>query len=330
MKIVESSNNNNFTKNFNFFNTLKSIFKLKQVVLFLVLIIACSVLAWKSPVFFSGRNIGVLLSQVSMMAIVAVGMTILLIVGEVDLSVGSQQAFIGVLTMQVLNFTHNLWFGIMIGISLGALIGLINAMLTLRLKIVSFIITLAMLFILRGLSYSTTSEAVQNYHKIEGFAKIGNGFLWLIPIPVILMIIVFATFYIILNNTTFGRQVYAIGGNIRASTICGIQVNMIKTICFIITGVLSSISAIILVSRMNSGQNNAGYGFEMQVAAIALLGGCVLGGGEGSLIGTIIAALLIGVINNGVVLLNINSSWQMVIIGIIIILSVIGSKRKSL
>ena len=325
----ELNKSGNRINNFKFINLLKSFFKIKQIGLFLMLAIVFSILAWRSPVFLSGRNAGVLLSQVSMMSIVAVGMTILLIVGEVDLSVGSQQAFIGVLTMQVLNFTNSLWLGIIVGISIGAAIGLVNALLTLRLKIISLIITLAMFFILRGLSYSTTSEAVQNFHKIEGFAKIGNGFIWLIPIPVILMIIVFIVFYIILNHTSFGRQVYAIGGNVRAASICGIWVNKVKTICFVITGALSSISAIILVSRMNSGQNNAGYGFEMEVIAIALLGGCVLGGGEGSLIGTMVAALLIGIINNGVILLNINSSWQMVIIGIIIILSVIGSKRKS-
>ena len=318
--------NNSLNQRFQLNKVLKNIFGIKEIGLVFILILVCSLLTWRSPVFLSGRNIGVLLSQVSMMAIVAFGMTILLIVGEVDLSVGSQQAFIGVLTMQILNLTSNLWLGILAGLSIGLLIGLINAILVNKLKIVSFVITLAMMFILRGLSYSTTREAVQNFHNIKGFAKIGNGFIWFIPIPVLIMVIVFVIFYLLLSYTTFGRQVYAIGGNTRTAFICGIKVNTIKAICFIITAVLSSLSAIILISRMNSGQNNAGYGFEMQVVAIALLGGCTLEGGSGSLLGTLLAAMLIGVINNGVVLLGIDSSWQMVIIGVVILFSIIDKR----
>jgi ribose/xylose/arabinose/galactoside ABC-type transport system permease subunit len=312
-------------------NLLKSLIRFKQFGLVILLVLVFSLLAWKSPVFLSTRNISVLLSQISMMAITAVGMTILLASGEVDLSVGSQQAFIGVLTMQALNLTNNLWVGIIIGISLGLLIGFINSVLVNELRVVSFIITLAMMFILRGLSYSTTRAAVQNLHKLEGFYNIGNGFLWIIPIPIIIMTIVFVIFYLLFNHTVFGGQVFAVGGNEQAASICGIRVKKIKTIGFLIVGALSSLSAIILISRMNSGQNNAGFGFEMQVIAATLLGGCTLGGGEGNLIGTMLAVLLIGVVGNGVVLLNLDSSWSMVFVGILILLSVIiDSQRKML
>ena len=312
-------------------NLMKSFIRFKQLGLVILLILVFALLIWKSPVFLSARNISVLLSQISMMAITAVGMTILLTSGEVDLSVGSQQAFIGVLTMQVLNLTKNLWVGIIIGISIGLLIGFINAILVNGLKVVSFIITLAMMFILRGLSYSTTRAAVQNSHKLEGFYNVGNGFLGVIPIPIIIMIIVFVAFYLLFNHTVFGGQLFAVGGNVEAALICGIQVKKIKTISFIIVGFLSSISAIILISRMNSGQNNAGFGFEMQVVAAALLGGCTLGGGEGNLIGTMLSVLLIGVVNNGVVLLNLDSSWSMVFVGVLILLSImIESQREKL
>ena len=325
---------NNVPNNYDFNNQiyskkslLKSFIRFKQFGLVILLVLVFSLLAWKSPVFLSTRNISVLLSQISMMAITAAGMTMLLAGGEVDLSVGSQQAFIGVLTMQALNLTNNLCVGIIIGISIGLLIGYINALLVNGLKVVSFVITLAMMFILRGLSYSTTRAAVQNFHKLEGFYNIGNGFLWIIPIPIIIMIIVFVIFYLLFNHTVFGAQVFAIGGNVQAASICGIRVKKVKTIGFLIVGFLSSISAIILISRMNSGQNNAGFGFEMQVIAAALLGGCTLGGGEGNLIGTMLAVLLIGVVNNGVVLLNLDSSWSMVFVGVLILLSIIIDSR---
>ena len=310
---------------------LKSFIRFKQFGLVILLVIVFSLLAWKSPVFLSIRNISVLLSQVSMMAITAIGMTILLTSGEVDLSVGSQQAFIGVLTMQALNLTNNLWLGIIIGISIGLLIGYINAILVNNLNVISFVITLAMMFILRGLSYSTTRAAVQNFHKLEGFYNIGNGFLWIIPIPIIIMILVFVIFYLLFNHTVFGAQVFAVGSNVQAASICGIRVKKVKTIGFLIVGFLSSISAIILISRMNSGQNNAGFGFEMQVIAAALLGGCTLSGGEGNLVGTMLAVLLIGIVNNGVVLLNLDSSWSMIFVGILILLSIIiKSQREKL
>lgn len=307
---------------------LKSFIKFKQLGLIILIFIMIVLLSWKSPVFLSVRNISVLLSQISMMAITAVGMTILLASGEVDLSVGSQQAFIGVITMQVLNLTNNLWLGILVGVSLGLLIGLINSVLVIKLKVISFIITLSMMFILRGLSYSTTKAAVQNSHKLEGFYNIGNGFLWFIPIPVVIMIVVFVIFYFIVNYSVYGAQVFAVGGNINTSIVSGIQVNKIKTISFLITGFLSSLSAIILISRMNSGQNNAGFGFEFKVIAAALLGGCTLGGGEGSLVGTILAVLLIGVADNGVVLLDLDSAWSMVFIGTLILLSIILVRQR--
>ena len=323
--MTESELNKN---NFQSTSLLSSFIRFKQLGLVILVIIVFSLLAFKSPVFLSARNIGVLFSQISMMAIVSIGMTILLTSGEVDLSVGSQQAFIGVLTMQALNLTNNLWLGIIAGISLGLLIGLINAVLVNKLKVVSLIITLAMMFILRGLSYSTTKAAVQNSHKLEGFYNIGNGFLGFVPIPIVIMIAVFIIFYLLFYHSVFGAQVFATGGNMQTATICGIQVNKIKTISFLIVGFLSSLSAIILISRMNSGQNNAGFGFEFKVIAAALLGGCTLGGGVGSLVGTILAVLLIGLVENGVVLLNLDSAWSMVFIGGLIILSITLDEQR--
>ena len=142
------------------------------------------------------------------------------------------------------------------------------------------------------------------------------------------MIVIFIVFYLVLNRTTLGRYVYVTGGNQRAAVLAGVRVNTVKTLCFVLTSVLAALSAIILISRMNSGQNNAGVGFEMQVVGAVLLGGTSLAGGQGSIIGTLLAVLLLGTLNNGIILLGINSSWQMASNGMLIILAVWLDARR--
>jgi ribose transport system permease protein len=313
-------------------NVLKSagswLFQTQEGILLLIVLGLCVMLTIQSPVFLTGRNIGVLLSQISMTAIAAVGMTALIIVGEVDLSVGSLQAFIGVVTMQFLNQTGNLPIALALGLGLGALIGLINGLLTLGLGISSFIVTLGMLGILRGLSYASTSAAVQNTSNLPAFSEIGNGFIGFIPWPVAIMVFIFLIFYLLLNRTTLGRYIYATGGNRTAARLAGLQVNKLKLLCFVLASTLASLSAIILISRLNSGQNNAGFGFELQVVGAVLLGGTSLEGGRGSLTGTFLAVLLLGVLNNGIVLVNINSSWQTAMNGLVILLAIFLDARR--
>lgn len=300
----------------------------QEGILLLIIIVLGLFLSLKSPVFMTGRNIGVLLSVVSMTAISAYAMTMLMISGEVDLSVGSLQAVVGVVVMLVLNATHNLALGIVVGLAIGAVVGLLNAAATLGLQINSLIVTLAMLNILRGLGYLITQAAVQNFHKMVSFNKLGNGFLGFIPNPVIYMLVIFVVMLLIMSRTTFGRYVYAVGGNPRAAALSGIRTKSIKTIAFVTTGVAASISGIILLSRMNSGQNNAGFGFEMQVVAAALLGGTGLGGGAGSLVGTFLAVLLLAILNNGIILLGIHSNWQMIMNGLLILLAIFLDARR--
>lgn len=300
----------------------------QEGILLLCVITIFLVLGFTSPVFLTQRNIGVLLSQISMTAIAAFGMTALVISGEVDLSIGSMQAFIGVLTMQMLNRTESLPLGIALGLGAGVLIGLINAGATLGLRITSFVVTLAMLSIVRGSAYISTNAAVQNAHKLPEFKALGNGFIGPIPWPVAIMAVIFVIFYLVLNRTTWGRYIYVTGGNQRAAVLAGVRVKLIKTLCFVLASVLASLSAIILISRMNSGQNNAGVGFELQVVGAVLLGGTSLAGGQGSIIGTLLAVLLLGTLNNGIVLLGINSSWQMAVNGLLILLAVWLDARR--
>jgi ribose transport system permease protein len=304
----------------------------QEGVLLLIIIALCVFLTIRSPVFLTGRNIGVLFSVVSMTAITAYAMTMLMISGEVDLSVGSVQALVGVAAMIVLNQTHNLALGIVVGLVIGAAVGLVNAGATLGLNINSLIVTLAMLNIIRGLAYLTTQAAVQNFHKMPSFARLGNGFLDLgfahIPLPIVYMLVIFFVMLLIMTRTTFGRYVYAVGGNPRAAVLSGIRTRSIKTVAFVVTGMAAATSAIILLSRMNSGQNNAGFGFEMQVVAAALLGGTGLGGGAGSLVGTFLAVLLLAILNNGITLLRIHPNWSMIMNGLLILLAIFLDSRR--
>lgn len=306
---------------------LRRLFTSQEGVLFFIVAGLWLYLSARSDVFFTERNIGVMLSQVSMIAITGAGMTLLLIAREVDLSVGSMQAFTGVVAMQSLNSWNNLWLGILVALLVGAGVGAVNAGATLGLKINSFIVTLAMMQIVRGLAYTSTNAAVQNDHKIPDFRQVFNGALINIPIripnPVLIMIVIFIVFGLLLNRTTFGRSVYAIGGNPNAAALAGIPVNRIKAICFIITGTLAALSAFMLISRMNSGQNNAGFGFELQVIGSVLLGGASLAGGKGTLVGTLLAAVLLGTLNNGIVLLGYNSHWQTAVVGLMILFAVL-------
>ncbi len=308
-------------------NLLRRLFTSQEGVLFFIVAALWVYLDSRSDVFFTERNIGVMLSQVSMIAITGVGMTMLLIAREVDLSVGSLQAFAGVTAMQALNETSNFAVGVLAALFVGAVVGAFNAGATLGLKISSFIVTLAGMQIVRGLAYTSTNAAVQNEHKLNSFKQVFNGAFInepvRIPNPVLTMVIIFIVFGLILSRTTFGRSIYALGGNPEAATLSGIPVNRIKTICFIITGMLAALSAFMLIARMNSGQNNAGFGFELQVIGSVLLGGASLYGGKGTLIGTLLAAVLLGTVNNGIVLLGYNSNWQTAVVGLMILFAVL-------
>jgi len=306
---------------------LRRLFASQEGVLFFIVAGLWVYLSTQSEFFFTERNIGVMLSQVSMIAITGVGMTMLLIAREVDLSVGSLQAFAGVVAMQSLNSSTNLIVGLMVALLVGAAVGAVNAGATLGLRINSFIVTLATMQIVRGLAYTSTNAAVQNDHKLSSFGEIFNGATIENPIrvpnPVMFMVIIFIVFGLLLSRTTFGRSVYAIGGNPQAAALAGIAVNRIKAACFIITGMLAALSAFMLIARMNSGQNNAGFGFELEVIGSVLLGGASLAGGKGTLIGTLLAAVLLGTVNNGIVLLGYNSNWQTAVVGLMILLAVL-------
>ena len=300
-----------------------------EVILVAVLVIISAAISIGTPKFYSTQNILNILRDSSMAIIAGIGMTMLLITGEVDLSIGSLVAFVGVVTMDITNKTMNVPLGVLAGLGLGAAVGLINGLVRTKLKVSSLIGTIAMMMILRGGVYIYRIAAVQNYHNLHAFYGIGNGYLGFMPVPILIMIILYLAFLLVVNRTVMGRFLYATGGNYTAAKISGIKVDNLKIITFIMNSVLAAVSGIILVSRMNSGQPNAGVGFELSVIAGVILGGTSLGGGEGTLIGTLIGVLILRVINNGIIILRWNQDLQIVISGIVIIIAVfIDTKRK--
>ncbi|MGQ9616974.1 MAG: ABC transporter permease [Spirochaetota bacterium] len=300
-----------------------------EVILLAVLVAISAAISAGTSKFYSTTNFINILRDSSMAIIAGVGMTMLLITGEVDLSIGSLVAFVGVLTMDIINKTQSVFPGVLSGIGLGALVGLINGLVRTKLKVNSLIGTIAMMMILRGSVNLYSIAAIQNFHQKHSFFVIGNGYLGFMPVPILMMIIIYAIFFVILNRTVVGRYLYATGGNYIAAKISGIRVDNLKIMTFVINSVLAAVSGIILVSRMNSGQPNAGSGFELSVIAGVILGGTSLGGGEGTLIGTLIGVLILRIINNGIIILRWNQDLQIVISGLVIILAVyIDNKRK--
>jgi len=300
-----------------------------EIILVAVLIIISIAISIGTPKFYSTTNILNILRDSSMAIIAGIGMTMLLITGDVDLSIGSLVAFVGVVTMDIINKTMNVALGVLAGMGLGAVVGLINGIVRTKLKVNSLIGTIAMMMILRGMVYIYSIAAIQNYHQLKALYEIGNGYIGFMPIPILIMLVLYFVFLFIVTRSVMGRRLYATGGNYTAAKISGIKVDNLKLLTFMMNSILASISGIILVSRMNSGQPNAGSGFELSVIAGVILGGTSLGGGEGTLIGTLIVVLILRIINNGIIILRLNQDLQIVISGIVIIIAVfIDNKRK--
>ncbi len=301
-----------------------------EVLLVGVLAVICILASIGSSKFLSSTNVLNVLRDSSMDIIAAIGMTMLLITGEVDLSIGSLVAFVGVVTMDVINHTHSVPLGVAAGLGLGAFTGLINGIVRTKLQVNSLIGTIAMMMVLRGGVYIYRIAAVQNFHSLDAFYQIGNGYVGFLPIPILLMAVLYVVFLFVVDRTVVGRRLYATGGNATAARISGINVDRLKIATFLTTSILAAVSGVILVSRMNSGQPNAGQGFEISVVAGVILGGTSLGGGEGTLIGTLIGVLILRVINNAIILLGWNQDLQIVVAGFVLIVAVyFDNKRKA-
>ncbi|MBU3190370.1 ribose ABC transporter permease [Clostridium bowmanii] len=291
------------------------------------LLILCLVISVITPRFLTIPNIKNVFTQVSVNAVIAIGMSFVILTGGIDLSVGSILAISGAVAASIIKSTGNIYLAIIVALAIGSTVGLINGVLISKGKIQAFIVTLATMTIFRGVTYVYTNGTPISGLG-ESFSVIGNKTVLGLPIPVVFTIIVFGLAYYILSQTRYGRYLYALGGNEDSARLSGINTDKIKTLVYVICGAAAALSGIIVTSRIGSASPNAGVGFELDAISAVVLGGTSLSGGEGSVVGTIIGALIIGVLNNGLNLVNVSPFYQAIIKGLVILLAVIVEKKN--
>ncbi|MEA3337347.1 MAG: ABC transporter permease [Chloroflexota bacterium] len=271
-----------------------------------------------------------IMRQVSFTGITAVGAAMVLLIGGIDLSIGSVLAFTGVIAAKVIiEAGMPPLVGLFAGVGAGMLVGLINGLIITRLHIPALITTLGTLTIVRGISFTLTSglpvfgfpkEPFLGFEK--GVQAVGKGYIGGIPVPVIIMITVFILGYIFLYRTYFGRYIYAIGGNAETSRLSGIKVERMQLLVYTLAGLLTGVAGMIVMGRVNSGQPSIGVGFELEVITAVVLGGISIAGGSGSLLGVILGVFIMGVLSNGLIILNVSEYNQMVVRGLVLLLAV--------
>ncbi|MCP3740284.1 ribose ABC transporter permease RbsC [Rossellomorea sp. BNER] len=301
--------------------------KLGPLLGLLILVIIVSIL---NPSFLAPLNLLNLLRQVAINALIAYGMTFVILTGGIDLSVGSILALSSALMAGMMTTGVDPILAIIIGVALGGIMGGVNGVLVTKGKMAPFIATLATMTIFRGLTLVyTDGNPITGLGDSYMFQLFGRGYFLGIPVPAITMILAFAILWFILHKTPFGRKTYAIGGNEKASLISGIKVTRVKIMIYSLAGILSALAGAILTSRLNSAQPTAGTSYELDAIAAVVLGGTSLSGGRGLIFGTLIGALIIGTLNNGLNLLGVSSFFQMVVKGIVILIAVLIDRKKA-
>lgn len=288
------------------------------------------ILSFVSPNFLTVTNLMNVLRQISVNGILAIGMTIVCLTGGIDLSVGSIVAFSGIIAAGLLREQkYPIIVVVLVAVALGALLGLYNGYFVAYWKAAPFVVTLSMMTIARGMTY-VYSDGRPISNLPEEFLAIGKGSILGIPIPTVILILIFILANIMLTKLKFGRYVYAVGGNENAAMVSGINVKKIKMLVYVLSGVACGLAAIILTSRVSAGLPQAGESYELDAIAATVIGGTSLSGGRGRLWGTIVGAILLGVVNNGLDLLNVSSFYQQIVKGLIILGAIlIDSKRNN-
>jgi len=304
--------NKSSAKSFDLKNAIK-----ESAVLFVLIaiIVAFSIL---SPQFLKVSNFITVLRQVSILAIVSVGMTVVLISGGIDLSVGSMVSVVSVLTsMATVNLNLPIGIAIIIGLILGMGMGFLNGMMITTTGMPPMIGTLATQLVFRGLGFIVCGGA-SIYHLPEGFKVFGQGYVGAIPVPVIIMIIILLIFAFVLGRTFIGRYFYAVGSNAEATRLCGLDIKKVQVLAYTICGLLSAVGGMIMTSRVNSGQPKAGDGYEMDVLTACVVGGISINGGEGKIRHIVVGVLIIGILSNGLTIIGVSEYWQQVAKGLIL------------
>jgi ribose transport system permease protein/inositol transport system permease protein len=306
----------------------------KNQPLVFILVGLCTVVYLVAPSFLSTRNLLNVLIQISINALIATGMTFVIISGGIDLSVGSIAALCGIVVTAIIQPLTGIsvlacvLLIIVLSIIVGLLCGSVSGFSVSRLRVPSFVATLAMMNIARGFTYVYT-ESRSIYGLPGAFTWIGQGYIGFIPVIVVFVMLVLFFAHVVLDRTVFGRYVYAVGSNEEVAKLCGINVRNIKMIVYIISGILSAFAGACLASRLNTGQPTAAQGYELNAIAAVVLGMGGMSGGKGGMGKTIQGILIIGVINNGLNLMKVSSYWQIVTMGVIILGAlIIGQFKK--
>lgn len=275
-----------------------------------------------APNFLSYKNVINILRQVSMFGIVVIGVTFVMIGGGMDLSVGGQMAVVGMAAGYLMvNLQVNLLVASVLAILLGCAFGAINGIVAIKLNIAPIIVTLSMMLILQGVAYLITGG-----YPITGmpeqFVVIGQGYVGAIPIPVIIFVLFIAFGWIVMNKTYLGRYIYALGGNKEAARLAGISVERLTVFVYMFAGFAASIAALIMVGRTNASQPGAGSSYPFDCMTAACLGGISIQGGEGKISGVVVGVIILGILDNGLVLMGVNSNFQSVVKGLILLIAV--------
>jgi ribose transport system permease protein len=277
--------------------------------------------------FLNWSNLSQVIRSLSFIAIMVVGIAPVIITGGIDLSIGSVLGFSSVTTAVLLSNGFGIPVAVVLGLAAGFLSGAANGLLITTTKLPPFIATLGMMSIARGLAFALTGgETIRDLPP--SFLVLGQGEIFHIPIPILIMIVVAIIVGYALKATKWGRYVYAIGGNEEASVYSGVNVHRVKFVVYSLCGLLAGIAGVIFTSRFGVGQSTSGLGYELDVIAAAVIGGISLSGGRGAILGAVVGSLLMGILRNGLVLLNVSAYWQQVAIGLVIILAVILDRKS--
>jgi inositol transport system permease protein len=311
---------------------------LRKYAIVVILLGMVVILSIASPAFLQPRNLLNVVRQISVVGVIAIGVTMIIITGGIDLSPGSVVALVTVIAASFAQRAD--WSGakypglelplivpILAALAVGGLCGTINGTLIAKFKIPPFIATLGMYTVARGFALIYSDRPVSGLKPSYNY--IGQGEILGIPVPVIILVVIAVAIHLVLNNVRFGRYIYAIGGNEQAARISGLNIGNLKIRIYALAGLLYGVSALMLSARIGSGQPGLAVGYELDAIAAAVIGGTSLSGGVGTIWGTMVGALIIGVLNNGLDLLNVSAYWQTIVKGSIIVAAVIIDQRKN-
>ncbi|MDF5710724.1 MAG: ribose ABC transporter permease [Nostoc sp. S4] len=292
-----------------------------------ILVIICILFTFLSPNFLTGGNIVNILRQASINIVLATGMTFVILTGGIDLSVGSMLAVSAVVALLVSLIPAIGWMAVPAGLVAGLLLGLLNGALITFLDVPPFIVTLGSLTALRGVAYLIAKGTTVINRDID-FAWVGNSYVGPLPWLVIIALLAVLVSWFVLRQTVLGVQIYAVGGNERAARLTGIKVNRVLLFVYGVSGLLSGLAGIMSASRLYSASGLLGQGYELDAIAAVILGGTSFTGGIGTIGGTLLGALIIAILNNGLTLLNLSFFWQLVVKGLVIILAVMIDRLR--